>query len=199
MVDAQDTVMQAVPLYLLICISLITLVVFGIFRSLLLPLRLAFALLFTLAATFGTAVVFYQTPLLHGLFPWLANYDGLGLDYDIFLVSRIVEFRKEGFNDPTSIVLGVANTGGIISGAGAIMALAFSGLFFSPKLLHQQFAFLLVTSVLLDTFARAEAAEEELEELRSECKGQLTELERLYEDGESDSPVDGWHRSHIVS
>ncbi|CAK9001504.1 unnamed protein product [Durusdinium trenchii] len=153
MVDAQDTVMQAVPLYLLIC--------------LLLPLRLAFALLFTLAATFGTAVVFYQTPLLHGLFPWLANYDGLcyeivpmavciaialGLDYDIFLVSRIVEFRKEGFNDPTSIVLGVANTGGIISGAGAIMALAFSGLFFSPKLLHQQFAFLLVTSVLLDTF-----------------------------------------------
>lgn len=30
--------------------------------------------------------------------------------------------------------------------------------------------------------ARAEAAEEELEELRSECKGQLTELERLYEE-----------------
>ena len=76
----------------------------------------------------------------------------LGLDYDIFLVSRIVEFRKEGFNDHSSIILGVSSTGGIISGAGAIMALAFSGLFFSEKLLHQQFALLLVTSVLLDTF-----------------------------------------------
>ena len=38
------------------------------------------------------------------------------------------------------------------AGAGAIMALAFSGLFFSEKLLHQQFALLLVTSVLLDTY-----------------------------------------------
>ena len=37
------------------------------------------------------------------------------------------------------------------AGAGAIMALAFSGLFFSEKLLHQQFALLLVTSVL-DTY-----------------------------------------------
>ncbi|CAJ1437635.1 unnamed protein product, partial [Effrenium voratum] len=166
-VDAQDTVMQAVPTYLVVSILLITAVVFGIFRSLLLPLRLAFALLFTLAATFGTAVICYETSLLHGLFPSLADYDGLcyqivpmavciaialGLDYDIFLVSRIVEFRLAGFTDPSSIVFGVASTGGIISGAGAIMALAFSGLFFSPKLLHQQFALLLVTSVLLDTF-----------------------------------------------
>ena len=137
MVDSQDTVMHAVPTYLAVCILLISAVVFGVFRSILLPLRLAFALLFTLAATFGMAVVFYQTPLFHGLFPWLVNYDGLcfeivpmaiciavalGLDYDIFLVSRIVEFRKEGFNDRSSIILGVASTGGIISGAGLVDA-----------------------------------------------------------------------------
>ena len=129
--------MHAVPTYLAVCILLISAVVFGVFRSILLPLRLAFALLFTLAATFGMAVVFYQTPLFHGLFPWLVNYDGLcfeivpmaiciavalGLDYDIFLVSRIVEFRKEGFNDRSSIILGVASTGGIISGAGLVDA-----------------------------------------------------------------------------
>lgn len=114
-VDSQDTVMQAVPAYLTICILLISGVVLGVFRSILLPLRLAFALLFTLAATFGVAVVFYQTQLFHGIFPWLANYDGLcfeivpmaiciavalGLDYDIFLVSRIVEFRKETCKAP---------------------------------------------------------------------------------------------------
>ncbi|CAE6969538.1 actII-3 [Symbiodinium natans] len=166
-VDAQDTVMQSVPIYLLVSVLLITLVVLAIFRSVVLPLRLAFALLFTLAATFGIAVLVYETPLLHGLFPWLADYSGLcfeivpiavsvaialGLDYDIFLVSRIVEFRLKGFTDSSSIVYGVASTGGIISGAGLIMALAFSGLFFSSKLLHQQLALLLVTSVLLDTF-----------------------------------------------
>eukprot|EP00441_Pelagodinium_beii_P008701 CAMPEP_0197692074 /NCGR_PEP_ID=MMETSP1338-20131121/110595_1 /TAXON_ID=43686 ORGANISM="Pelagodinium beii, Strain RCC1491" /NCGR_SAMPLE_ID=MMETSP1338 /ASSEMBLY_ACC=CAM_ASM_000754 /LENGTH=535 /DNA_ID=CAMNT_0043274697 /DNA_START=254 /DNA_END=1861 /DNA_ORIENTATION=- len=165
--DTENTVMDSMPGYLGVCVTGIMLVVLLMFRSLLLPLRLAFALLFTLAATFGMAVLVYQTPLLHGFFPWLADYKGLtyevvplavcvavalGLDYDIFLISRIVEFRLDGYSDRASIILGVANTGGIISGAGSIMAVAFSGLFFSNKLLHQQFALLLVTSVLLDTF-----------------------------------------------
>merc|ERR1711964_656580 len=42
--------------------------------------------------------------------------------------------------------------GGVISGAGVIMSLAFSGLWFSGKLLLQQFGVLLITSVLFDTF-----------------------------------------------
>eukprot|EP00442_Polarella_glacialis_P019321 CAMPEP_0115148038 /NCGR_PEP_ID=MMETSP0227-20121206/63647_1 /TAXON_ID=89957 /ORGANISM="Polarella glacialis, Strain CCMP 1383" /LENGTH=443 /DNA_ID=CAMNT_0002558019 /DNA_START=304 /DNA_END=1636 /DNA_ORIENTATION=- len=128
--DTRSTVMDAMPIYLAVCTIGIMAVV----------LTLAFALVFTLAATFGTAVVVYQTPLLHGVFPWLADYSGLtyevvplavcvavalGLDYDIFLVSRIVEFRLEGLSDRSSIIMGVASTGGIISGAGAIMALAF--------------------------------------------------------------------------
>lgn len=165
--DARDTAMGAMPLYLGVSILAISLVVLFMFRSLLLSLRLAFALLFTLAATFGLAIIVYQTTLLHGVWPWLADYDGiayevvplatgvavaLGLDYDIFLVSRIVEYRMQGLTDRASIVHGVAKTGGIISGAGTIMALAFSGLFWADKLLLQQFALLLVTSVLLDTF-----------------------------------------------
>lgn len=131
------------------------------------PLRLAVALLFTLSATFGTAVVIYQTPLLHGLFPFLKHFNGityecaplaagvaiaLGLDYDVFLVSRIVEFRVQGFSDRASVFKGVEKTGGVISGAGLIMALAFSGLCFSDKLLMQQFGVLLVISVLFDAF-----------------------------------------------
>lgn len=165
--DAEAEVMDAMPFYLLVSVSAIVVVVFLLFRSFLLPLRLAFALLFTLGVTFGIAVIVYQTPLLHGIYPWLANYNGLtyqviplatgvavalGLDYDIFLISRIVEYRLLGLTDRVSIVNGVANTGGVISGAGLIMALAFSGMFFSNKLLHQQFALLLVTSVILDTF-----------------------------------------------
>merc|ERR1711920_344829 len=51
-----------------------------------------------------------------------------------------------GFTDRDSIVQGVASTGGIISGAGVIMALAFSGLFFAEKVMLQQLA------VLLDAF-----------------------------------------------
>eukprot|EP00929_Paragymnodinium_shiwhaense_P009455 TRINITY_DN11363_c0_g1_i1.p1 TRINITY_DN11363_c0_g1~~TRINITY_DN11363_c0_g1_i1.p1 ORF type:complete len:647 (+),score=121.16 TRINITY_DN11363_c0_g1_i1:388-2328(+) len=166
-VDIRSTVMSAMGSYFGATIFGVMMVVLFMFRSLLLPLRLAFALLFTLAVTYGAAVIAYQTPLLHFICPWLKDYYGityesvpiatciaiaLGLDYDIFLISRIVEYRTAGLSDRESIVKGVVQTGGIISGAGIIMALAFSGLLASPKLQLQQFALLLVISVLLDTF-----------------------------------------------
>lgn len=165
--DTRKNVMSSMHLYVGASLVAIVLVVFFMFGSLMLPLRLGFALLFTIGVTFGVAVIVYQTPLLHGIFPWLKNYNGicfqvipiamcvavaLGLDYDIFLISRIIEYRRQGLSDASAIVKGVGRTGGIISGAGIIMSLAFSGMFFSPKLMHQQFACLLVTSVLLDTF-----------------------------------------------
>lgn len=166
-VDTRSALMGSMVSYLGITVSLIMAVVYCSFSSVMITLRLALALLFTLAATFGVGAVIYQTPLLHGVFPSLVPFDGiayevvplvtgvaiaLGLDYDIFLVSRIVEFRIKRFSDRASIFRGVLKTGKVISGAGLIMALAFSGLCFSEKLLFQQFGVLLITSVLLDTF-----------------------------------------------
>merc|ERR550537_1710641 len=86
----------------------------------------------------------------------------LGLDYDILLVTRIVEFREQGFSDKASVFRGATKAGGVISGAGLIMCLAFTGLCFSDKLLMQQFGVLLITSVLFDTFADAHCAGMEL-------------------------------------
>eukprot|EP00913_Durusdinium_trenchii_P024638 g23129.t1 len=107
--------------YLIVCVSLIMMVLYLSFQSLLVPLRLALALVFTLLATFGMGVVIYQTTFLHGLFPQLKYFSGityeviplvtgiaiaLGLDYDIFLVSRIVEFRMQRYSDRASIFRG---------------------------------------------------------------------------------------------
>jgi hypothetical protein len=165
--DTRSAVLDAMWSYIGISVALIMVVVFFTFRSVMVAIRLALALLFTLGATYGVAVVVYQTPLLHGLFPCLVPFNGLtfevvpmvtgvaialGLDYDIFLVSRIVEFRTLGASDRASIFHGATKAGGVITGAGLIMALAFSGLCFSDKLLFQQFGVLLVTSVLFDTF-----------------------------------------------
>lgn len=165
--DTRSAVLSSMWRYLGIIVALIMVVVFFTFRSVLVPLRLALALFVTLGATYGAGVIIYQTPLLHGLFPWLAPFDGLtyevvpmvtgicialGLDYDIFLVSRVVEFRKQGFSDRASVFRGATKAGGVISGAGLIMSLAFSGLCFSDKLLMQQFGVLLVISVMFDTF-----------------------------------------------
>lgn len=165
--DTQATIMRGMWTYLAVSVSIIMGVVYMSFQSIMVPLRLAAALFFTMAATFGAGVIVYQTPLLHGLFPGLRYYDGishevvplvsgvgiaLGLDYDIFLVSRIVEFRLQRFSDRASIFRGVMKTGSVISGAGLIMSLAFSGLLFSNKVFFQQFGVLLISSVMFDTF-----------------------------------------------
>lgn len=167
MADMRSAVIGKMWTYLALTAFLILLIVCATFRSVMVPVRLVFALFFTLAATYGMAAIVYQTDLLHGLFPWLAPFHGvtfevvpmvtgvciaLGLDYDIFLVSRIVEYRTQGFSDRASVFRGATKAGGVISGAGIIMCLALGGICFADKLIFQQFGFLLIASVLFDTY-----------------------------------------------
>jgi uncharacterized membrane protein YdfJ with MMPL/SSD domain len=77
---------------------------------------------------------------------------GLALDYDVFLISRILEYRLEGYEHKTSIACGLHATGGIITAAGIIMAFAFGSLMLSSNPVLYQWSFLLTTAVLLDTF-----------------------------------------------
>eukprot|EP00041_Stephanoeca_diplocostata_P029262 m.860006 g.860006 ORF g.860006 m.860006 type:complete len:224 (-) comp23527_c0_seq1:171-842(-) len=77
---------------------------------------------------------------------------GLGLDYDVFLISRVVEFRRQGLSNRAAIVMGVCKTGGIITAAGGIMAIAFAGLLFSQEPVLNELSFFLVFAVLVDTF-----------------------------------------------
>ena len=77
---------------------------------------------------------------------------GLALDYDIFLLSRIVEYRELGYDDRAAVTLGLAKTGWIISAAGLVMAIAFGGLLLAQEPAMNQLSFFLVVSVLVDTF-----------------------------------------------
>lgn len=77
---------------------------------------------------------------------------GFGIDYDVFLVTRIREEREHGWDDQTSIVRGVARSGGIISYAGAIQAIAFGGLLKASLPLLNQLSMIVVMAVIVDTF-----------------------------------------------
>jgi uncharacterized membrane protein YdfJ with MMPL/SSD domain len=77
---------------------------------------------------------------------------GLGIDYDIFLFSRITEARKDGMSPTEAIRFGYYHTGSVITGAGIVMSIAFCGLIFSKQPVLRQIGFFLSTSVLLDTF-----------------------------------------------
>jgi uncharacterized membrane protein YdfJ with MMPL/SSD domain len=51
---------------------------------------------------------------------------GLTLDYDIFLISRIYEYRKLGHSTESAVLRAMATQSHTISVAGAIMAVAFA-------------------------------------------------------------------------
>jgi RND superfamily putative drug exporter len=107
---------------------------------------------YTLAVTFGLAAMIFG--LLQWTIPVMAFsiICGLALDYGIFLLTRIREYRQNGFADDASFVKGVYRTGGVITSAGVIMCIAFGGLMLSKAKALKQFGLLLSFSVILDTF-----------------------------------------------
>ena len=77
---------------------------------------------------------------------------GIALDYDLFLVGRIIESRELGINNRDSIIEGVTATGTIITAAGVIQGLSFLGLLLSNIEIVNQMAFYLLFAVVFDTF-----------------------------------------------
>lgn len=77
---------------------------------------------------------------------------GLALDYDIFLMSRMVEFRRMGWSENMSTCLAVEKTGYIITTAGLIMSVSFAGLLIPKPIVLNQYGFSLFLGVAFDTF-----------------------------------------------
>ena len=77
---------------------------------------------------------------------------GLSLDWDVLLISRIMEHRERGYDIHAAICKACCETGGTISAAGIIMCLAFGGMLFSDQPVINACGFILFWALLLDTF-----------------------------------------------
>ena len=167
MIDAIDAVYRLFPLMIIITIIVIYVIIALMFRSVFIPLRLILTIGLTLSWIYGLGILVFETTAFNSIIPalqrvtalyWLVPIMaftiliGLGLDYDIFLLSRISEYRDKGFTEKASIHKGLFKTGNVISYAGIIMAIAFSGLMLSKEMVLNQFGFMLCIAVLIDTF-----------------------------------------------
>lgn len=138
------------------------------FRSIFVPLRAILTIALTICFVYGFADLTYEFGILNwthfagvqsiGALSWIVPLFsfslmvGMTLDYEIFLLVRVREFRMEGWSTPDSIVLGLYKTGSIITAAGIIMSISFSGLLFSNMPVLNQLSFFLMVAVLFDTF-----------------------------------------------
>ena len=75
----------------------------------------------------------------------------LGIDYNIILISRYQEERQK-HSVKEAVEIAVANTGGVISSAGLILAATFAVLMTQPIQLLFVFGFIVAVGILLDTF-----------------------------------------------
>jgi RND superfamily putative drug exporter len=126
-------------------------------RSLTAPLYLIFTILVSYLTTLGISCLVFQVGLGREGLSWAVPFFSfcllvaLGVDYNIFLMSRVKEEYRPG-DTIGGTRRALASTGGIITSCGIIMAGTFGSLLFSPIAEIAQVGFATVVGLLIDTF-----------------------------------------------
>ncbi len=126
-------------------------------RSLIAPIYLVATIVFTYFSTLGLASFIFIFVFQHeGLTPGLSFFlfvflNALGVDYNIYLMSRLREESRRNNIDQATINT-LASTGGVITSAGLILAGTFSALMTLPLQDLFQLGFAVAIGVLMDTF-----------------------------------------------
>jgi len=147
-------------------------VVLGSLLALLIGLRSLFAAvkaillnLLSVGASFGALVVVFQeghgsrllgldgpTGTVYPIVPILsfAIVFGLSMDYEVFLVARVLEERRRGLSERSAVIEGLARTAGLITSAAAIMIAVFTAFTVGSFLVVQMLGFTLAVAVFID-------------------------------------------------
>lgn len=141
----------AIPLILLV----ITVILILLLRSLLAPLLLVALTVLSFGTALGvSALVFNHIIGFSGADPSVPLYAfvflvALGIDYNIFLMSRVRE-ESLRFGTRKGVLSGLVATGGVITSAGIVLAATFAALAVIPVMFLFQLAFIVTFGVLLD-------------------------------------------------
>lgn len=156
-VDTNDTSIRDRTLIIPIVLAVILVILMLLLRSILAPVLLVLSVIVSFAAALGvSALVFNHVLGFPGADPAVPLYGfvflvALGIDYNIFLMTRV---REESLAHGTrrGILRGLVATGGVITSAGLVLASTFAALGVIPILFLAQLAFIVAFGVLLDTF-----------------------------------------------
>ena len=147
-------------LYIVVVSFVLMALVFG---SLIIPAKAVIMNVLGIGATLGVLTLLFVDGVGADLFNFtpgplmspilvliVAILFGLSTDYEVFLVSRMVEARSHGESTDRSIRFGVANTGGIITAAALIMIVVAGAFGFSDIVMMKYIAYGMITALILD-------------------------------------------------
>ncbi|GAB3659129.1 MMPL family transporter [Glycomyces tarimensis] len=141
-----------IPLVLAVILAVLMLLL----RSILAPVLLVATVVLSFAATMGvSALVFNHLLGFPGADPTVVLFGfvflvALGIDYNIFLMTRVRE-EATRIGTRAGTLRGLVATGGVITSAGIVLAATFSALAVLPILFLAQIAFVVAFGVMLDT------------------------------------------------
>lgn len=134
-----------------------------VFGSMILPAKAIIMTILGMGATLGILTAMFVDGIGSSLFNFsagplmspvlvliMAIVYGLSTDYEVFLVSRMVEARDNGETTDEAIKYGTAHTGGIITAAALIMIVVCGAFGFSEIVMMKYIAFGMVVALLFD-------------------------------------------------
>lgn len=169
-VDTVDGIRDGMlPAFLFVVIGsyLILLLTFG---SVFLPLKAIFMTLLSISASLGTLVLVFQDGRFENLLGFTASGEiisttpilmfcilfGLSMDYEVLMLSRIQEEYHRTGDNRTAVAIGLERTAKVITGAAAIMIVAFGAFMLADIVIIKSMGFGLALAVLIDaTIVRA--------------------------------------------
>ncbi|GAA3159769.1 MMPL family transporter [Nonomuraea roseoviolacea subsp. carminata] len=154
--DTTETAKGDTLLIVPVVLAVILVVLVALLRSLTTPLLLVATVALNFLATLGVSELVFTHLLgftgsdasvpLYGFVFLVA----LGVDYNIFLMSRVrEETARHGARE--GVLRGLVTTGGVITSAGVVLAATFAALVVIPLAFLVQIAFIVAFGVLLDT------------------------------------------------
>jgi RND superfamily putative drug exporter len=163
-IDVSDKLGSAFPRLLAVVVGLTIIVLLVAFRSVLVPLKAAVAILISIASALGVVTAVFQWGWLLGLvglddtvpivsfLPTMmfAVLFGLSMDYEVFIMSRVREEHSRTGDPRGSVLTGLASSARVITAAALIMISVFGGFVLGDDPVIKMFGLGLSVAVLLD-------------------------------------------------
>ncbi|MEO6988183.1 MAG: MMPL family transporter [Aquihabitans sp.] len=163
-IDISDKTAAALVPFMALVIGLTVVLLMAVFRSLVVPIKAAIAILVSIGSSFGVIVSVFnwgwgaelvgldQTIPIVSFLPMMmfAILFGLSMDYEVFILSRIHEEYHRTKNAKRSVLVGLATSARVITAAALIMISVFAAFALGDSPIIKMFGIGLATAVFLD-------------------------------------------------
>ena len=162
--DTEQSMYNNAPFMIGVAVILIFIALMVLFRSLLLPAKAILTISASILFALGSLVWIFQ----QGNFVWLIAGEqtdgiiffipvflftivlGLGMDYSIFIITRIQEEWKKGAPSHDAVGTGLSKTASVVTSAATVMIVTFVVFAFSPLLFLKTVGIAMAIAIFID-------------------------------------------------